>query len=167
MQNKFFHKDLIHPDKSLNEMIKRYNLERDYQLQKIRTIWIQAVGNQIAEHTYPSRLMKTALYVDVDQPVWSTQLQMIRKDLKKRINDTLGSNIVDELFFRNAGSVKSVEKEEKNVSGEHIIDLSNISPEKLEEIEKSIQVISQMELRDALRELYMIMAAQEKENQAE
>jgi len=76
--------------------------ERQKKLRAYRLwqFWHDVVGPQIATHAHPLRIRDAILEVRVDQPVWMQQLQLLKPQILKRLNDRLGEQLIDDLFFR-------------------------------------------------------------------
>ena len=49
--------------------------------------WAEVVGEQIAAHARPLKLIKSTLVVAVDQPAWATQLRLLADKLRAGINE--------------------------------------------------------------------------------
>lgn len=64
--------------------------------------WEEIVGPQVAAHARPIRLDQRVLLVEVDDPAWATQLQLLSSRLRERLADVAGVH-VDELRLRVAG----------------------------------------------------------------
>lgn len=56
--------------------------------------WPHAVGATIGRHTRPVAVRRGVLFVQVQNPVWATQLSFMKTDLIQRINDRLGQRII-------------------------------------------------------------------------
>ena len=62
--------------------------------------WASLVGDQVAQHAKPVSLRHGALSINVDDPVWATQLRWLESDLLARLRDALGDNVVERLEVR-------------------------------------------------------------------
>jgi hypothetical protein len=62
--------------------------------------WPHAVGKKVAQHTRPSKLVRTRLVVEVEDHVWQRQLFALRGFILRNLEKGLGSGLVDDLEFR-------------------------------------------------------------------
>ena len=56
--------------------------------------WEDIVGPAVAAHAWPLSLSDGTLTVAVDQPGWATQLTYLEADLRRRIADVSGADVV-------------------------------------------------------------------------
>ena len=72
------------------------------RLQQYRAliIWEQAVGPQIASRTRPIRIRDDILEVNVDQPVWVQQLQLMKPKILAQLNNYLGAKKIRDLYLK-------------------------------------------------------------------
>lgn len=61
--------------------------------------WNSIVGETIAEHVTPKRLDKRRLVVEVDEPMWATQLRFLEPKVLSTLRDHIGDE-VDALDIR-------------------------------------------------------------------
>lgn len=47
--------------------------------------WVDAVGDQVAEHVKPVKLDGTTLVVEVDDPAWATQVKFLTPMITERL----------------------------------------------------------------------------------
>jgi hypothetical protein len=65
-----------------------------------RLAWIRAAGEGLRTHAVPTRLVRRTLIVVVADAIWQNQLQTMAAELVFRINQLLGSSVVDFIEFR-------------------------------------------------------------------
>jgi len=65
-----------------------------------RLAWTRAAGEGLRPHAVPSRLVRRTLIVVVADAIWQNQLQTMAAELVFRINQLLGSSVVDFIEFR-------------------------------------------------------------------
>lgn len=93
-QNNFF---------SLNEIIDR--IIRKHDLEKIvlegQTVkeWNEVVGKKISEITKPVKVSDGKLFVQVLRNNWRTELILLRPEIKKKINEKIGSDVLKDIVF--------------------------------------------------------------------
>jgi predicted nucleic acid-binding Zn ribbon protein len=61
--------------------------------------WEELVGPQIAQHATPIRLDSKVLVIEVDDPAWATQIQLLSLGLRERLSTEVGAQ-VDSLEIR-------------------------------------------------------------------
>lgn len=62
--------------------------------------WKEIVGDDIAQHCVPEKLSDGKLYIRVDSPVWHQQLDLLKEELKDKIEGKLGGTQIDRIVFR-------------------------------------------------------------------
>jgi|SRR5579863_2505096 len=62
--------------------------------------WASAVGPRIAGHARAARMVRSRLIVEVEDAIWQRQLFALREQVRRRIEESIGQGIVDELEFR-------------------------------------------------------------------
>jgi len=67
---------------------------------RIWVVWDQAVGERIAGHAQPSAFREGTLTVTVDSAPWMQQLTYLKKELIAKVNDELGQEMVQEIFWK-------------------------------------------------------------------
>ena len=65
--------------------------------------WAEIVGNAMAAQVQPVRLEGARLLVEVREPVWATQVRLLSDQIRERIKDVVGIDVVI-LDVRVAGS---------------------------------------------------------------
>ena len=62
--------------------------------------WEEVVGPGVAAHCRPSSLVRGALVVEVDDPVWATQLRFLGSTLVERFASIAGAGVVKRVEVR-------------------------------------------------------------------
>lgn len=62
--------------------------------------WASAVGKKIAAHTRAARLVRTHLIVEVEDAVWRRQLFVLREQIRRKIDESVGAGVVEDIEFR-------------------------------------------------------------------
>jgi hypothetical protein len=65
-----------------------------------RAAWPSAVGKKIAAHANAVSLVRTCLIIEVEDALWQRQLNTLRGQILKRIQDLVGSALVADIAFR-------------------------------------------------------------------
>jgi predicted nucleic acid-binding Zn ribbon protein len=62
--------------------------------------WEAAVGASVAAHCRAVSLVDGVLQVEVDQPGWATQLRYLAPDVIRRLEETVGEDVVARIEVR-------------------------------------------------------------------
>ncbi|UCD58513.1 MAG: DUF721 domain-containing protein [Candidatus Hydrogenedentota bacterium] len=62
--------------------------------------WTEIVGEDIAAHCVPEKISGGKLYVSVDSPVWCQQLDLLKEELKEKIDRKLQDPGIKKIVFR-------------------------------------------------------------------
>jgi hypothetical protein len=63
-------------------------------------LWNDVVGEALARRTRPIRLQGTTLIVSVPSPVWQRELQPMRAEMVRKLEQRLGPGMVRQLEFK-------------------------------------------------------------------
>ena len=84
--------------KTLAKVLKGYRIT-DLESLKLFAMWGQIAGEKMAEHCQPVRITRGILYVEVDDPIWLTQLRYMKIDIENKIGETLQKDTVKDVRF--------------------------------------------------------------------
>lgn len=62
---------------------------------KLRKVWAETVGEQVAQHATVRRLRGTTLEVSVTSDAWATELTYLTESIVKGLNARLGAGTVE------------------------------------------------------------------------
>jgi predicted nucleic acid-binding Zn ribbon protein len=62
--------------------------------------WAGAVGKKVAAHTRAARLVRSHLIVEVEDSVWQRQLFVLRSQIRRKIDESIGAGVVEDIEFR-------------------------------------------------------------------
>jgi len=62
--------------------------------------WAGAVGRKIAAHSHAARMVRSRLIIEVEDAIWQRQLWALREQVRRRIEESIGPGIVEDLEFR-------------------------------------------------------------------
>ena len=65
---------------------------------KVFMAWEEVAGDA-APHTHPFRFRGSTLIVEVNEPVWLTELSMRKTDILNRMERAVGERVVEEIRF--------------------------------------------------------------------
>lgn len=93
-------KDFEHIGSVINNVLKTCRHESDGDLIKVWNLWNSVVGDVVAENTRPAAFKGRLLLVHVVSSTWMHQLQFLKTDILRKINDALGKEMVGEIKFK-------------------------------------------------------------------
>ncbi|NIQ94399.1 MAG: DUF721 domain-containing protein [Desulfuromonadales bacterium] len=126
----------------------------DGKLREFRTwlVWDQAVGPQIARNARPLRIRDGILELRVAHPVWMQQLQLMKPQLLKKLNERLEGARIRDLYFRR-GKIAEQPPAEPPSPAEKWRQVE-LSDEERQQIEESLKNLADPDLKRHLRQLY-------------
>ncbi|MDH3998759.1 MAG: DUF721 domain-containing protein [Desulfuromonadales bacterium] len=86
-----------HTSEVVKQLLKSLGLNEQLKQYQAIIIWEEVVGPQIAARTKPVRIRDGVMEINVDQPAWMQQLQLMKPKILTRLNDALkdGGKITD------------------------------------------------------------------------
>ena len=70
----------------LESVLKEHKLTSDIDAYRVFSVWGEIAGPTMASHCRPSRLHGDTLYVEVDDPIWLSQLRYMKQDILQKID---------------------------------------------------------------------------------
>ena len=92
--------EVVHIGSVINKVLKTHRHEFDEDLAQVWSLWDRAVGEAIAKNTRPAAFKGKLLLVNVVSSTWMHELQFLKKDIIKKINEALGKALVEEIKFK-------------------------------------------------------------------
>lgn len=83
---------------ALGKVLKKYNI-KDLEEIKIFSSWEEIVGGKMTVHTRPVKVTNKILYVEVDDPVWLTQLRYMKPDIMDKIDEKTKEGLFRDIIF--------------------------------------------------------------------
>jgi predicted nucleic acid-binding Zn ribbon protein len=68
--------------------------------------WKEIVGEDVADHCFPERIVDgegrdfPKLYVKADSPIWRQQVDLLKEEIKEKINQKLENLYIEKLIFK-------------------------------------------------------------------
>ena len=84
----------------LPNLLKSLRSGSDTQLVRVWELWDDVVGKTISENARPAAFKGNLLLVEVSSSTWMHQLQFLKSDIIKKINDAIGQVSVEEIKFK-------------------------------------------------------------------
>jgi hypothetical protein len=78
---------------SLDAVMRSLKGPGRHQVSGVFGRWDELVGPQIAQHARPIRLDSKVLVIEVDDPAWATQIQLLSIELRKRLATEVGADV--------------------------------------------------------------------------
>ena len=98
-------REFVHIGDIIDKAIKNYRIESDEELSHVWSLWNGLVGEAIAKNAQPAAFKGKLLLVHVTSSTWMHQLQFIKEEIKAKVNNALGKNLIEEIKFK-IGSVE-------------------------------------------------------------
>ena len=117
--------------------------------------WDRSVGPDVAKHTYVKGVRRGELLVDVDSPVWAAQLQAMSEELRSRVNEEVGKELVRKTRFnvsRTVGRERERLAREDDTArgyGGEKVEPAPLDEEEMRQAELLVSNISDADLRAA------------------
>ena len=79
---------------ALSQVAADLRLDDPDDVAAVMAAWPEAVGDAVAAHVRPRRLHDGVLLVEVDAPVWATQLRYLEEDVLRRLGRKVRPGVV-------------------------------------------------------------------------
>lgn len=66
--------------------------------------WSEIVGERLAQHVHPESFAEGELVVVADSTAWASQVRVLRSELRRRLNEEIGTGCVTEITVRGPGT---------------------------------------------------------------
>lgn len=93
-------KEFSHIGSVIGNVLRSYRQQSDEELVQIWSLWDRAVGEAVARHSRPEAFKGKLLLVNVSNSTWVHQLQFLKNDIIKKVNETLGKVLVEDVKFK-------------------------------------------------------------------
>jgi len=84
----------------VDKMLQGIGLDERLHQYRALIIWEEVVGPQIAARTRPIRIRDGILEINVDQPTWMQQLQLMKPKILAQLNAELGKATIKDLYLK-------------------------------------------------------------------
>ncbi len=89
---------------SLSNILKNYiqenNLERKLNELDLIKSWEEVMGKTVTRYTKNIYIQNNTLFVETTSPVLRNELLMMKEDIRTRLNETVGEEIIRTIIFR-------------------------------------------------------------------
>ncbi|MFA5074124.1 MAG: DUF721 domain-containing protein [Nitrospirota bacterium] len=130
---------------TLRVWLKARGLESRLNEYRIFDQWQKTVGEGIARHAQPLSLRGRKLTLIVDSPAWMQQLSLLKPEIIRKVNESLGRETVQQILVK-PGEIMPmpVATEAPEMGGE-------LSREEQAAVETCLQRIDDTDVREILR----------------
>ncbi len=87
-------------DKILDEFIKKKGWDEKIISAGLPEAWEGIAGPQIANATKVINLSNGKLYIETTSSTWKSEIMLRSEEIKRRINEKYGNQVVKEIFVR-------------------------------------------------------------------
>lgn len=143
----------------LSSLLKDKNLNKRIESCKAIDIWDSVVGGKIAERTSPFAIKNGVMKVTVSDHAWLQELQFMKEEIRKRLNETLGKESVQNLYFK-VGSLQEKEVEAPSITEQ--LKKVRLNAKEKEDVEKVVCNIENNEIKVAIRKVLVKEARRRK-----
>ena len=93
-------KEAVALEKVIQKVLLNLGRESNVEMTNIWPQWRQLVGDAVADNTHPAAFKGDVLLVHVSSSTWAHHLQYLKKDLVRKINTAMGSDLVSDIIFK-------------------------------------------------------------------
>lgn len=87
---------------SLGSIIKNWlrenNLEQKFQENSVPDYWADIVGETIARHCTMERVEHGRMVIRAENPAWKQEILARREDIRAKVNERFGAEIITDVF---------------------------------------------------------------------
>lgn len=84
---------------AIDKFLKKAGIEKTVAQNAAISKWEEAVGEVIASNATPIEVQYGRLIVKASTPVWRQELQLQKNEILKKINKSIGKNVIKEIQF--------------------------------------------------------------------
>lgn len=83
---------------TLGKILRNHNI-KDLEEVKIFSAWNDIAGARMAAHTRPTNISNRILYIEVDDPLWLSQLKYMKQEIVDKINTKIKTGLFKDVRF--------------------------------------------------------------------
>jgi len=84
----------------IQQWLRSNNLEEKLQESSVPAYWIDIVGEAVARQAHVERIDKGRMFIRVESAVWRNELAMRREEIREKVNERFGAEVVKEIVLR-------------------------------------------------------------------
>jgi hypothetical protein len=131
----------------VDKLLHGLGLDERLHQYKALIIWNDVVGPQIAARTRPVRIRENILEINVDQPAWMQQLQLMKPKILSRLNAELGEATIKDLYLKHG---KVDVHPDKPVEPPPAWRMVKLDDKEKKQVEDLLSAVKDTELRDEM-----------------
>ena len=131
----------------VDKLLHGLGLDERLHQYKALIIWNDVVGPQIAARTRPVRIRENILEINVDQPAWMQQLQLMKPKILSRLNAELGEATIKHLYLKHG---KVDVHPDKPVEPPPAWRMVKLDDKEKKQVEDLLSAVKDTELRDEM-----------------
>ncbi len=87
-------------DAVINEIVENFGLENEFLSEKIKQLWVEIVGENIAKNATISRFRDGILFIQCSSSAWRSELLLRKNKLTERFNQLLNANKIKNIIIK-------------------------------------------------------------------
>lgn len=136
----------------VDKLLKGLGLDDRLHQYRALIIWDEVVGPQIASRTRPVRIREGVLEVNVDQPTWRQQLQLMKPKILAQLNAELGKATVKDIYLKRGKVNVRADKPVEPPPAWRMVQLDESEKQQVEEL---LTAIEDPELHDEMEKFLL------------
>lgn len=83
----------------IQRWLKENNLEQKFRESSVPDYWGEIVGETVARHCTLERVAAGRMFIKAENPSWKQELLGRREDIRARVNERFGTEVVTEVYI--------------------------------------------------------------------
>ncbi len=84
----------------IQQWLRENDLTDKVQEASVPAYWLEIVGEAVARQATVERIDKGRMFVRVESAVWRNELMMRREEIRQKVNERFGAEVVQEIILR-------------------------------------------------------------------
>lgn len=138
----------------LPDLVRERGWEKQLDLHSVFTRWHELVGEEVGEHAKPLKIVRSTLWVEVENSSWLQQLQYQKMELLDILNQSLRLSRLNDIKL-----ILPVAKKEGKQVVERQVTFVKPDEKKVAAFEQQVSCIADEKCRDALMQFWYLSQA--------
>ena len=134
------------------------NMARRFE---ITQIYADTVGKVVAKRSHPVGFSAGVLILKSQSTAWQNELTFLKEDLKARLNEALGSNIIQDIRVVAGNKYADPEPPLPADTPGEWCDMDD-HPDDLERIEETLKAVGDPDVRESMRKMMRVAARRDR-----
>lgn len=135
----------------IRKVAKRDGIPLDLADLRLLSLWDRAVGPRVAAQTFPQEIRRGILQVRVSSSVWMHQLQFLKEDILRKLQEVMGSDAVKGFRFSIGEIPRAAPASRPDSPPPDVLGTNLLSARDRRLIEVNLATLADPELRELLR----------------